>query len=77
MYYNLQNNKLKNQYISIIILPKIDPVGIEGMKGMIRTYLANVDVDNVSRREHNKVLYELACLFRSARSITHKKILVR
>ena len=54
-----------------------DPVGIEGMKGKIRTYLSQIDVDNISRKSHNKTLYELASLFRSVRTIQHKKILVR
>jgi len=58
-------------------LPKVDAVGIEGMKSQIRTYLSEINVDDVSRKAHNKILYELACLFRSARSITHKKVLVR
>ena len=58
-------------------MPKVDPVGIEGMKGEIRTYLTKIDVDDVSRKSHNKILFELASLFRSARTIQHKKVLVR
>lgn len=57
-------------------MPKIDPVGINGMKGEIRTFLSQINIDDVSRKSHNKTLYELACLFRSLRSINHKKVLV-
>ena len=54
----------------------VDSVGLEGMKGQIRTYFSKIDLDDVSRRSHNRILYDLACLFRSARSIQHKKVLV-
>ena len=58
-------------------MPNVDPVGIEGMKGKIRTYLTTIDTENITRKYHNQVLYDLACLFRSARSIKHKKVLIR
>ena len=58
-------------------MPNVDPVGIEGMKGKIRTYLSEIDVNDISRKSHNKILFDLASLFRSARTIQHKKILVR
>jgi len=53
-----------------------DPVGLNGMKGKIRTYISEIDTENISRKYHNQVLFDLACLFRSARSIQHKKVLV-
>ncbi len=55
----------------------IDPVGIEGMKGKIRTYLSEIDVNDVKRKSHDKILFDLANLFRSARTIQGKKVLVR
>jgi len=58
-------------------MPNVDPVGLNGMKGKTRTYISEIDVNNVSRKYHNKVLFELACLFRSMRTIQHKKILVK
>lgn len=55
----------------------VDAVGLEGMKGQTRTYLSNINLDDVSRRNHNRILFEMASLFRSMRSIKHKKILVQ
>lgn len=55
----------------------VDAVGLEGIKGQTRTYLSNINLDDVSRRNHNRILFEMASLFRSMRSIKHKKILVR
>jgi len=55
---------------------RVDAVGLEGMKGQTRTYLSEINLDDVSRKHHNKILFELASLFRSTRSINHKKILV-
>lgn len=57
-------------------MPKVDPVGLDGMKIEIRDYLNSIDFNNISRKYHNKVLFELASLFRSARTIQHKKVLV-
>lgn len=57
-------------------MPKVDAVGLEGMKGQTRTYLSNINLDDVSRKSHNRILFDLASLFRSTRSIKHKKILV-
>lgn len=54
-----------------------DPVGLQGMKDKTKSYLANIDLDDVSRKSHDRILYDLARLFRSTRSITHKKMLVK
>jgi len=55
---------------------RIDAVGLEGMKGQTRTFLSEIDLDDTSRKNHNKILYNLASLFRATRTIKHKKILV-
>lgn len=55
---------------------KTDPVGLNGMKDKTRTFLGSIDLNNVSRKYHNQVLYELACNFRTMRSINAKKVVV-
>jgi len=54
----------------------VDAVGLSGMKGQTRTFLSEINLDDVSRKNHNRVLFELASLFRATRTIKHKKILV-
>ncbi len=54
----------------------VDAVGLEGMKGQTRTYLSNINLDDVSRKTHNRILFEMAALFRSMRTIKAKKVLV-
>ena len=54
----------------------VEAVWLSGMKGQTRTFLSNINLDDVSRKNHNRILFELAGLFRSTRSIKYKKILV-
>lgn len=53
-----------------------DPVGINGMTDKLRTYLGTIDLTNIDRKYHNRVLYEIAGQFRSLRSIKNKKVVV-
>ena len=54
----------------------VDAVGLQGMKDQTRTYFTNIDLDNVTRRNHNRILFELAAHFRAMRTIVAKKVLV-
>ena len=55
----------------------VDAVGLEGMKGQTRTYLSEINLNDVSRKAHNKILFDMANHFRALRTIKAKKILVR
>lgn len=57
-------------------MPKVDAVGLKGIKAQTRTFLSDIDLDDTSRKYHNRCLFDLAKLFRTTRTITHKKILV-
>jgi len=54
----------------------VDAVGLSGMKSQTRTFLTNIDLDDTSRKAHNRALFDLAKLFRATRTINHKKIVV-
>lgn len=54
----------------------VDAVGLEGMKGQTRTYLSEINLDDVSRKTHNRILFDLANHFRAMRTIKAKKVLV-
>lgn len=54
-----------------------DAVGLQGMKDQTRTYLTNINLDDVTRKSHNRILFEMAGHFRAMRSIIHKKVLVQ
>ena len=56
---------------------KVDAVGLKGMKQQTKTYLSEIDLDNISRKYHNKVLFDIAALFRAQREILHKQMVVR
>ena len=54
----------------------VDAVGLKGMKAQTRTFLSEIDLDDTSRKAHNRALFDLAKLFRATRTITHKKVIV-
>ena len=55
---------------------KVDAVGLKGLQDQTRTYLSEINLNDVSRKTHNRILFEMAGLFRSMRTIKAKKILV-
>ena len=54
----------------------VDSGGLTGIKSQTKIYLSQINLDDTSRKSHNKILYELASLFRTTRGIAHARVVI-
>lgn len=47
------------------------PESVEEIQDQTKTFLNQIDLNDISRKSHDKILYQLASLFRSTRSLKH------